>query len=91
MNLYEAVKPVSYVRTHATQLLAELEETRNPLVITHNGEAKAVMLDIREFDAMNRGIALLKRLAVSSADVQAGRERDADDVFADLRTMLEEN
>lgn len=91
MNLSQSIKPVSYLRKNTTQVLDDLEETGNPLIVTVNGEAKAVMIGMKEFDMMNRGVALLKRLAVSSADVQNGRTRDADDVFSDMRTMIEKS
>ena len=88
MQLHQAVKSISYVKAHAAEIIRNVAETGNPLVITQNGEAKAVLIDVREYDSMRESLAMLKMLALSSREVQQGRTRDADDVFADLEAKL---
>lgn len=62
----------------------------NPMVITQNGEAKAVVMNVRADDQMQESLALLRMLADSAADVEAGNLRDSDEVFADIRKMIAE-
>jgi len=88
MQLHQAIKPISYVKAHAAEIIRNVAETGNPLVITQNGEAKAVLIDVREYDSMLESLAMLKMLAFSSREVQQGRTRDADDVFAGLEAKL---
>jgi prevent-host-death family protein len=88
MQLHHAIKPISYVKAHAAEIIRDVAETGNPVVITQNGEAKAVLIDVREYDSMRESLALLKMLAVSSREVKQGKTRDADDVFADLQAKL---
>ena len=75
---------------YAKQMVESVAETGNPMVITQNGEAKAVVMNVREYDQMQQSLALLRMLADSSADVEAGNLRDSDEVFADIRNMIAE-
>jgi prevent-host-death family protein len=88
VQLHQTIKPISYVKAHAAEIIRNVAETGNPLVITQNGEAKAVLIDVREYDAMRESLAMLKMLAVSSREIKQGKTRDADDVFADLEAKL---
>jgi prevent-host-death family protein len=67
------VKPISYVKANAAQLVRELAETREPLVITQNGEATAVMQDVATYEATQETLALLKILALGRRQVEEGR------------------
>jgi prevent-host-death family protein len=88
MQLHQSIKPISYVKAHAAEIIRNIAETGNPLVITQNGEAKAVLIDVREYDAMRESLALLKMLAVSSREVKQGKTRDADEVFTEMEVKL---
>ena len=88
MQLHEAIKPISYVKAHAAEVIRNVSETGNPLVITQNGEAKAVLMDVREYDAMRESLAMLKLLALSSREAESGQTRDAGEVFSDLAARL---
>lgn len=90
MQLHSDIKPISWLKNNAKQLVETVAETGNPMVITQNGEAKAVVMNVREYDHMQQSLAMLRMLADSSADVEAGRVRDADEVFADARKMIAE-
>lgn len=79
------IKPISYVKAHAAEVLTELEEQREPLYITQNGEAKAVLQDIGSYEETRQSLALLKLIALSQQDVAAGRVRPIEDVVARLR------
>jgi len=79
------VKPVSYLKANAAKVLTELSEQRQPLVITQNGEAKAVLQDVASFEETQETLALLKILAVGNQDLEAGRVKPVADVVARLR------
>ncbi len=79
------VKPISYLKANAAKVLTELSEQRQPLVITQNGEAKAVLQDVVSFEETQETLALLKILAVGNQDLEAGRVKPVADVVARLR------
>ncbi|MDR2892640.1 MAG: type II toxin-antitoxin system Phd/YefM family antitoxin [Deltaproteobacteria bacterium] len=90
MQLHSAIKPISWLKNNAKQMVESVAETGNPMVITQNGEAKAVVMNVREYDQMQESLAMLRMLADSTADVEAGRVRDSNEVFADARRMIAE-
>jgi len=73
MKIEHRVKPVSYLKAHCAEIMRELSEGGPPMIITQNGEAKAVLQDIGSFEQAQETLALLKLLAMSQADVAAGR------------------
>jgi prevent-host-death family protein len=85
MRYSSQVKPISYVKSHAAEILTELAQHREPLVITQNGEAKAVLQDIASYEASQETLALLKILAMGHRDVEASRVKPVADVVARLR------
>jgi prevent-host-death family protein len=85
MRLFNRVKPISYLKANAAEVLADLAERREPLVITQNGEAKAVLQDLASYEENQETMALLKILAMGERDVEAGRTKPVRDVIARLR------
>jgi prevent-host-death family protein len=79
------VKPISYLKANAAEVLNRLAEEREPLVITQNGEAKAVLQDVASFEQTQETLALLKILALGQQDVEAGRTKPLAEVVARLR------
>ena len=79
------VKPISYLKANAAEILATLGEQREPLVITQNGEAKAVLQDVASYEATQETLALLKVLALGQQDVAAGKVKPLSDVVARLK------
>jgi prevent-host-death family protein len=79
------VKPISYVKANAADLIRELKENGEPLVITQNGEATAVMQDVASYEATQETLALLKILALGRRQVEEGRTVPADAAFRRLR------
>lgn len=86
MRYSSQVKPISYLKANAAEVLADLSERREPLVITQNGEAKAVLQDVASFEETQETLALLKILALGSQDVEAGRVKPVAEVVARLRS-----
>ena len=85
MRYSSQVKPISYLKANAAEVLTRLAEQREPLVITQNGEAKAVLQDVASFEETQETLALLKILAIGQQDVDEGRIKPAADVVARLR------
>jgi prevent-host-death family protein len=85
MRYSSQVKPISYLKANAAEVLAQLTAQRQPLVITQNGEAKAVLQDVASFEQTQETLAMLKILALGNQDVAAGKVKSASDVIARLR------
>lgn len=85
MRYSSQVKPISYLKANAAEVLTQLAEQREPLVITQNGEAKAVLQDVASFEETQETLALLKILALGQQDVEEGRIKPAAEVVARLR------
>ena len=85
MNLSNRIKPISYLKAHAAELVRILENQQEPVIITQNGEAKAVMQDIKSYEQVQETIALLKILSLGNRQIEAGQVKPAADVIARLR------
>jgi prevent-host-death family protein len=85
MRYSTQVKPISYLKANAAEVLTHLAEQREPLVITQNGEAKAVLQDVASFEETQETLALLKLLAIGNQDIAAGKIKPVAEVVARLR------
>ena len=85
MSLSDRIKPVSYLKAHAAEILRTLGDRSEPLIITRNGEARAVVLDIDSYERMQESMALLKMLALGNRQIEAGQVQPAAEVVARLR------
>lgn len=85
MRYSSQVKSISYLKANAAEVLAQLSAQREPLVITQNGEAKAVLQDVASYEETQEMLALLKILALGNQDVEAGRVQPVADVADRLR------
>jgi prevent-host-death family protein len=85
MRYSTRVKPITYLKANAAEVLSELTEAREPLVITQNGEAKAVIQDVASYEQTQETLALLKTLALGNAEIEAGRAKPVSEVVARLR------
>ena len=75
-----AIKPVTYLKNHTSEVLDEVRDTRSPIVITRNGEAAAVVVDIKSYQATQDALVLLKMLTQSQKDIEEGRVYSQKDV-----------
>lgn len=82
------VKPISYLKANAAEVLLYLAEQREPMYITQNGEAKAVIQDVASYEETQETLALLKILALGNQEVEAGKVRPVASVVKRLRTKL---
>ena len=73
MRYSTQIKPISYLKANAAQVLDTLTKNRQPLIITQNGEAKAVMQDLASYENSQETMALLKILALGNQEIEAGK------------------
>ena len=85
MRYSSQIKPISYLKANAAEVLEQLTARREPLVITQNGEAKAVLQDVASYEETQETLALLKLLALGNRDIEAGRTKPAREVAERLR------
>ena len=88
MRYSTQVKPITYLKANAAEILAKLAEDRRPLLITQNGEARAVLQDVESYEQQQETLALLKILALGALDAEAGRTKSAREVVDTLRSQL---
>ncbi len=84
MKLSTAVKPISYLKAHASELIREITTSQQTLVVTQNGEAKVVIQDIRSYERMQETLALLKILTRSKQNISRGQSKSVDASFNNL-------
>ena len=85
MRYSSQVKPISYLKANAAEVLTRLAEQRTPMVITQNGEARAVLQDVASFEETQETLALLKILALGNQDIAAVKVKPVANVVARLR------
>jgi len=91
MKYSESIKPISYLKTHTSEIIRHVAEGRSPYVITQHGEAKAVVQGVKEYEQNQATLALLKMLAMSSKSLQQGKVRDADEVFTEIHARIRQD
>lgn len=89
MKLSNQIKPISYLKAHAAEIVRNLSAQAEPFVITQNGEAKAVLQDIKSYEQTQETMALLKMLALGQRQIEDGKVQHAGDVVARLRSRDE--
>jgi prevent-host-death family protein len=88
VKLSKQVRPISKLKANAPEVIRDLAMRKTPVVITVNGEAKAVLQDVASYEETQDTLALLKILALSNKSVAAGKVRSADAAFGRLRRRL---
>lgn len=90
MNIINDIKSISYLKSRAADLLSQINETRRPVIITQNGEPRAILQDPESYENMRNAIGLLKLISQGESDVRNGRVKAQDEVFKDIEKSLEE-
>jgi PHD/YefM family antitoxin component YafN of YafNO toxin-antitoxin module len=90
MKLSKAVKPISYIKSHASEVIRDLESSGEAIVITLNGEAKAIIQDIRQYEKTQESLAMLKILALGKKEAEEGKFQPMDEAFDKVRKILKE-
>ncbi len=82
------VKPITYMKTHSAELIADVNKRRSPVVITQNGQPRAVVVDIETYERTQDALMLLKLIAQSEEDLRKGRWLSQSQMEAELRKRL---
>ena len=90
MNISTDIKSVTYLKSKAADLLKQINETHRPVVITQNGEPRAVLQDPKSYDNMRNAIGILKLLSQTEEDIKNGRSKMQKDVFEQIEKSLRE-
>jgi prevent-host-death family protein len=88
MKLSESVKPISYLKAHASELLRDVAEQKKTLIITQNGEAKAIVQDLTTYEQTKESLSLLKILAQSNKNKSEGKYKTAKESFRGMREKI---
>ena len=90
MKFSEAIKPISYLKTHASEVVRDVSANQKTMVITHNGEAKVILQDVKVYEQTQEAIALLKLLTLSGKNLQRGNYKTLDKTYKDVGKRIEE-
>ena len=88
MKMSTDIKPVSFLKSKAADMLKQVNETHRPIIITQNGEPRAVLQDPESYENMRNAIGLLKLIAMGEEDILEGKSKTQDEVFSELEKRL---
>lgn len=88
MKISADIKPVSYLKLHSADLLNQVNETHRPVVITQNGEPRAVLQDAESYENTRAALGLLKLLAQAENDIRGGNVTHQAQVFDNVEALL---
>jgi len=89
MSINEDIRPITYLKSRAADLLKQVNETRRPVVITQNGEPRAVIQDPKSYESMRNALGLMKLIAQGEEDIRKGKVRSPKDVFSRTKKAIE--
>ena len=90
MNITSDIKSVTYLKSRAADLFNQINETHRPIIITQNGDARAVLQDPISYENMRNAIGILKLISQGEADIRNGKVKSQEDVFNDIEVKLKE-
>ncbi|MDD2277063.1 MAG: type II toxin-antitoxin system Phd/YefM family antitoxin [Smithellaceae bacterium] len=90
MNISKDIKPITYLKARAPELLKQINETHRPVLITQNGEPRAVLQDPQSYESMRNAIGILKLLSQGEEDIKKGKLKSQDQAFSKIECMLKE-
>ena len=88
MQIVNDIKSVTYLKSRAADVLKHINETHRPMIITQNGEAKAVIQDPKSYEDMRNAISILKLLSFAEEDIKNENTHSEDDVFNSAEELL---
>jgi prevent-host-death family protein len=90
MKFSEAIKPISYLKAHASEVVRDVSNNQKTLIITHNGEAKVVLQDVKLYEKTQESIALLKILALSGKEMKLGNYKPIEKSLKNVQKKINE-
>ncbi len=88
MKMSTDIKPVSFLKSRAADMLKQVNETHRPIIIIQNGEPRAVLQDPESYENMRNAIGLLELIAMGEEDIIEGKSKTQDEVFSELEERL---
>ncbi len=88
MHIQKDIRPVTYLKSRAAALLKQINETRRPVIITQNGEPRAVLQDPKSFEDMRNAIGILKLISQGEEDIKKGNAKTQKEVFNNIDELL---
>ena len=88
VNLKETIRPITYLKTNAADVLSTVTQTHAPVIITHNGEAKMVVQDIESYQKLKQSLDMLKLVAMSKKQLEEAKTKPAHEVFKSIEEKL---
>jgi prevent-host-death family protein len=85
VNLKADIKPISYIKTNAADMMKYVNENKNPIIITQNGEAKAVLMDVDSYQDMQNAFSLMGIIKEAEKEIERKDYKESDVVFNELR------
>ena len=89
MKLSEDIKPITYVKTHFSDLIREVNTNKRPIVITQNGTVRAVLLDIDSYEKQKNTLLMLKLVAQGESDIKKGNLVEQEEFFKKMDKHLD--
>ena len=89
INLVEDIKSISYVKSHTAEVMKQVEEKNNPVIITQNGEAKAVLMDVKQYQNIIDAINLMKILSIGENDLRNNRIYTHEELQRKIKSILD--
>jgi len=90
MNITSDIKPVTYLKSRTADLLNQINDTRRPVIITQNGEPRAVLQDTESYENMRNAIGILKVLSQGESDIKNGKTKSQEEVFNAIESSLKD-
>jgi len=90
MNISTDIKPATYLKSKAADLLKQINETHRPVIITQNGEPRAVLQDPKSYDNMRNAIGILKLISQGEEEIKNGKSKSQEEVFKNIENVLKE-
>lgn len=90
MNISTDIKPVTYLKSKTADLLKQINETHRPVIITQNGEPRAVLQDPKSYENMRNAIGILKLVSQGEEEVKNGKSKSQEEVFKNIENVLKE-
>ena len=90
MNITQDIKPVTYLKSRAADILKQINETHRPVIITQNGEPKAILQDPESYENMRNAIGILKLISQGEDDIRSGKSKSQSETFKNIDNILKE-
>jgi len=91
MKLSQDLKPVSYFKNNMAEVIRKINENRGTMVITQNGEAKIVMMDIKVYEDLQESLSMLELIAQGKKNIKEGKYKPADQVLSEFDSRIQED